>query len=327
MDTWIIQLHRSTNEITFLAISALSAIIFCFWFIPIATDTMVNSAAGLAEKYLGKNQRTIVINSSTNNPELFLMLLSLSLGRLGGIATPLGSNFANIYLMFIVAPIIVIGKWVFLGKISNIKSFIEVLNKEKMLFLWHFSMSLSMFAFATTAYWCITGESEFSPLPEVIDSRTLPWVIVGGITCLAGIFVFFVYEKQFKQKRPELFEDINADDYEPSWWKFVVGTALLILLCYILNTLFIAWTEIYDDLLTKLFGDSIFAGLHYFLGSLISSLPETIVAVKNYERLTSPDLNTAMASASQSNMTNLGIGFLGSVLASLLLAIGINYQL
>ncbi|NEN92280.1 MAG: hypothetical protein F6K48_26610 [Okeania sp. SIO3H1] len=327
MDTWIIQLHRSTNEITFLAISALSAIIFCFWFIPIATDTMVNSAAGLAEKYLGKNQRTIVINSSTNNPELFLMLLSLSLGRLGGIATPLGSNFANIYLMFIVAPIIVIGKWVFLGKISNIKSFIEILNKEKMLFLWHFSMSLSMFAFATTAYWCITGESEFSPLPEVIDSRTLPWVIVGGITCLAGIFVFFVYEKQFKQKRPELFEDINADDYEPSWWKFVVGTALLILLCYILNTLFIAWTEIYDDLLTKLFGDSIFAGLHYFLGSLISSLPETIVAVKNYERLTSPDLNTAMASASQSNMTNLGIGFLGSVLASLLLAIGINYQL
>ncbi|NEP05197.1 MAG: hypothetical protein F6K34_10395 [Okeania sp. SIO4D6] len=327
MDTWIIQLHRSINEITFLAISALAAIIFCFWFIPIATDTMVNSAAGLAEKYLGKNQRTIVINSSTNNPELFLMLLSLSLGRLGGIATPLGSNFANIYLMFIVAPIIVIGKWVFLGKISNIKNFIEILNKEKMLFLWHFSMSLSMFAFATTAYWFITGESEFAPLPEVIDSRTLPWVIVGGITCLAGIFVFFLYEKQFKQKRPELFEDINADDYEASWWKFIVGTALLILLCYILNTLFIAWTEIYDDLLTKLFGDSIFAGLHYFLGSLISSLPETIVAVKNYERLTSPDLNTAMASASQSNMTNLGIGFLGSFLASLLLAIGINYQL
>lgn len=327
MDTWIIQLHHSTNEITFLVISALTAIIFCFWFIPIATDTMVNSAAGLAEKYLGKNQRTLVINSSTNNPELFLMLLSLSLGRLGGIATPLGSNFANIYLMFIVAPIIVIGKWVSLGKISNIKNFIEILNKEKMLFLWHFSMSLLMFSFATTAYWFITGESEFSPLPEVIDSRTLPWVMVGGITCLAGILVFFLYEKQFKEKRPELFEDINADDYEASWWKFIVGTALLIFLCYVLNTLFIAWTEIYDDLLTKLFGGSIFAGLHYFLGSLISSLPETIVAVKNYERLTSPDLNTAMASASQSNMTNLGIGFLGSVLASLLLAIGINYQL
>ena len=124
-----------------------------------------------------------------------------------------------------------------------------------------------------------------------------------------------------------MFDDINADDYEASWSKFIVGTVLLILLCYMLNTLFIAWTEIYDDLLSTLFGDAVFAGLHYFLGSLISSLPETIVAVKNYERLTSPDLNTAMASASQSNMTNLGIGVLGSFLASLLLAMGMNYQL
>lgn len=327
MDTWIIQLYHSTNEITFLAISVITAFIFCFWFIPTATDIMVNSAAGLAGKYLGKDQRTLVINSSTNNPELFLMLLSLSIGRLGGIATPLGSNFANIYLMFIVAPIIVITKWIFLGKISHIKNFIEIINKEKMLFLWHLFMSLSMFAFATTAYWCITGESEFSPLPEGISSRTLPWVIVGGLICLVGVFVFFFYEGKFKKKRPELFDDITADDYEASWWKFVAGTALLILLCYLLNTLFIAWTEIYDGLLSRLFGDAVFAGLHYFLGSLISSLPETIVAVKNYERLTSPDLNTAMASASQSNMTNLAIGFLGSVLASLLLAMGMSYQL
>lgn len=327
MDTWIIKLHHSTNEITFLAISIITAITFCFWFIPNATDIMVNSAAGLAGKYLGKDKRTIVINSSTNNPELFLMLLSLSLGRLGGIATPLGSNFANIYLMFIIAPIVVISKWFFLGKTSHIQKFIGIISKEKMLFLWHFFMSLSMFAFATTAYWCITGESEFAPLPQGISSRTLPWVIVGALICLTGVWVFFIYEKKFKQKRPELFNDINADDYEASWWKFIVGTALLILLCYVLNTLFMAWTEIYDNLLSRLFGDAVFAGLHYFLGSLISSLPETIVAVKNYERLTSPDLNTAMASASQSNMTNLGIGFLGSVLASLLLAMGINYQL
>ncbi|MDJ0555636.1 MAG: hypothetical protein QNJ68_14575 [Microcoleaceae cyanobacterium MO_207.B10] len=327
MDTWIIQLYHSTNEIAFLAISAITAVIFCFWFIPNATDIMVNSAAGLADKYLGRKQRTIVINSSTNNPELFLMLLSLSIGRLGGIATPLGSNFANIYLMFIVAPIIVISKWIFTGKISYIKKFIEILNKEKLLFLWHLLMSLSMFAFATTAYWCITGESEFTPLPEGMSSRTLPWVIVGGLICLAGVLVFFFYEAKFKRKRPELFDDINADDYEASWLKFILGTVLLILLCYILNTLFMAWTEIYDDLLSRLFGDAVFAGLHYFLGSLISSLPETIVAVKNYDRLTSPDLNTAMASASQSNMTNLGIGFLGSFLASLLLAMGMNYQL
>lgn len=327
MDTWIIQLHNSTNETTFVTITALIAVIFCFSFIPTATNIMVNSAAGLADKYLGRDKRTIVINSSTNNPELFLMLLSLGLRRLGGIATPLGSNFANIYLMFIVAPIIVISKWTFIGKISHIKNFIEIINKEKMLFLWHFLMSLSMFTFATTAYWCITGESEFAPLPEGISSRTLPWMLVGGLICLAGVLVFFIYEQQFKKKRPELFDDISADDYVASWWKFILGTALLILLSYILNTLFIAWTEIYDDLLSKIFGDAVFAGLHYFLGSLISSLPETIVAVKNYERLTSPDLNTAMASASQSNMTNLGIGFLGSILASLMLVMGMNYQL
>ena len=188
-------------------------------------------------------------------------------------------------------------------------------------------MSLSMFAFATTAYWCITGKSEFAPLPEGISTRTLPWIFVGGLICLAGVLVFFIYEKQFKEKRPELFEEINEDDYTPSWFQFILGTGLLILLCYVLNTLFIAWTDIYNDLLSQLFGDAIFAGLHYFLGSLISSLPETIVAIKNYERLTSPDLNTAMASASQSNMTNLAIGFFGSILASLLLLMGMNYQL
>ena len=327
MDTWIIQLHNSTNETTFVTITTLIAVIFCFCFIPTATDIMVNSAAGLASKYLGKDKRTIVINSSTNNPELFLMLLSLSLRRLGGIATPLGSNFANIYLMFIVAPIIVIAKWILIGKISYIKNFIGIFNKEKMLFLWHLFMSLSMFAFATTAYWCITGQSELAVLPQGISTRSWPWVVFGGLICLAGVLVFFFYEKQFKEKRPELFDDISADDYTASWWQFIVGTALLILLSYILNILFIAWTDIYDDLFSKLFGDAVFAGLHYFLGSLISSLPETIVAVKNYERLTSPDFNTAMASASQSNMTNLGIGFFGSVLASLLLVMGMNYQL
>mgnify|MGYP003335420755 FL=1 len=231
---------------------------------------MVNSAAGLASKYLGKDKRTIVINSSTNNPELFLMLLSLSLRRLGGIATPLGSNFANIYLMFIVAPIIVIAKWILIGKISYIKNFIGIFNKEKMLFLWHLFMSLSMFAFATTAYWCITGQSELAVLPQGISTRSWPWVVFGGLICLVGVLVFFFYEKQFKEKRPELFDDISADDYTASWWQFIVGTALLILLSYILNTFFIAWTEIYDDLLSRLFGDAVFAALHYFLGSLIN---------------------------------------------------------
>ena len=120
MDTWIIQLHNSITETAFVIITAFILIIFCFYLIPVATDIMVNSAAGLASKYLGKDKRTIVINSSTNNPELFLMLLSLSIRRIGGIATPLGSNFANIYLMFVAAPIIIIIKFPFvLGRIAK----------------------------------------------------------------------------------------------------------------------------------------------------------------------------------------------------------------
>ena len=139
MENLIIKLHESTNEIIFLTISALIGVIFCLWLIPKATDTMTDSAAGLAGKYWGRDQRTLVINSSTNNPELFLMLLSLSIGRLGGIATPLGSNFANIYLMFLVAPLIVIGKWFLLGKFERMKNFLDLVSKEKTVFFWHCS--------------------------------------------------------------------------------------------------------------------------------------------------------------------------------------------
>lgn len=327
METLIIQLHDSTNEIIFLTISAIIGVIFCLWLIPKATDMMTDSAAGLAGKYWGRDKRTLVINSSTNNPELFLMLLSLSIGRLGGIATPLGSNFANIYLMFLVAPLIVMGKWLLLGKTNKIKNFIYLAKKEKTIFVWHLLMSLVMFAFATTAYWSITGQSEFSSLPGATTPRSFPWLLLGSVLCLAGICLFFFYEGKLKKKRPELFEDIAEEEEEASWFKFFLGTAGLIGLCYVLNTMFVAWTTIYEGALSNVFGTAIFAGLHYFLGSFISSLPETSVAVKNYERLTAPDLNTAMASASQSNMTNLAIACLGTLLAAGLLLAGFDYQL
>ena len=142
METLIIKLHDSTNETIFLSISAIIGVVFCLWLIPKATDMMTDSAAGLAGKYWGRDQRTLVINASTNNPELFLMLLSLSIRRLGGIATPLGSNFANIYLMFIVAPLIVIGKWLLLGKFEMVKNFIKLIKKENKIFIWHLGMSL-----------------------------------------------------------------------------------------------------------------------------------------------------------------------------------------
>ena len=327
METLIIKLHDSTNETIFLSISAIIGVVFCLWLIPKATDMMTDSAAGLAGKYWGRDQRTLVINASTNNPELFLMLLSLSIRRLGGIATPLGSNFANIYLMFIVAPLIVIGKWLLLGKFEMVKNFIKLIKKENKIFIWHLGMSLIMFLFATTAYWLITGQSEFIPLSDEVTPRSLPWLLVGIVLCLAGISLFFINEAKFKKQRPELFEDIALEEDDPSWFKFFLGTAGLIGLCYVLNTLFVAWTTIYQGTLSNLFGTAIFAGLHYFLGSLISSLPETAVAVKNYERLKAPDLNTAMASASQSNMTNLAIACFGTLLAVGLLITGVNYQL
>ncbi|MDY6940640.1 MAG: hypothetical protein SWY16_23650 [Cyanobacteriota bacterium] len=288
---------------------------------------MVNSAAGLAGKYLGRDKRTLVINASTNNPELFLMILSLSLFRLGGIATPLGSNFSNIYLMFLVAPAIVIFKWMLAGKFDKVSILLNLVKKERKLVIWHFFMSLMMFVFSSAAYWCLTGAIEFIPLGEDSSIRKWPWLIFGGVVCCVGVFLFFRYERRLKIRRPELFEDINEENYEASWFQFFLGTAALVASCYILNSLFLAWTEVYAGPLSRVFGTAVFAGLHYFLGSLISSLPETTVAVENYERLTSPDLNTALASASQSNMTNLAIGCLGSLLASLLLLAGMSYQL
>ena len=323
----MIQLHDLTNEVTFLSFSLAIAVVFCLWLIPKTTDVMVNSAAGLAEKYLGRDKRTLVINASTNNPELFLMILSLSLFRLGGIATPLGSNFSNLYLMFLVAPVLVICKWTLTGNFDKVSILLKLVGKEKKLVLWHIFMSLMMFIFASTAYWCLTGAIEFTPLKDATQLRTWPWLVFGGIVCCVGIFLFFQYERRLKVRRPELFEDINDENYAASWTQFLLGTAALVVSCYILNSLFLAWTEVYASILSKVFGTAVFAGLHYFIGSLISSLPETTVAIENYERLTSPDLNTALASASQSNMTNLAIGCLGSLLASLLLLAGLSYQL
>lgn len=327
MDSLIVKLHDSTGEVTFLVISLVTAATFCLWLIPKATDFMVNSAAGLAEKFLGRDQRTLVINSSTNNPELLLMLVSFGLRRLGGIATPLGSNFANIYLMFIVAPLIVLSKWLFTGKFHKIRGLVELVSREKKLYFWHFMMSFAMFYFASTAYWCMTGALQFFPISKDTPLRSWQWLLLGALICLIGILIFFFCERKLKNNRPELFEDISDENFEASWVQFAFGTGVLLGACYLLNSFFLAWTELYSPALSKVFGNGIFVGLHYFVGSLISSLPEATVAIENYERLTSPDLNTALASATQSNMTNLAIGCLGSILASMFLLAGINYNL
>ncbi|MEC4806668.1 MAG: hypothetical protein SAJ12_18355 [Jaaginema sp. PMC 1079.18] len=324
---FLLNLHLQIGNRLFLIISAIVAIVTCFWFIPITTDLMINCAAGLAGKYWGRDRRTLVINSSTNNPELFSMLVAFSLGRVGGLANPLGSNFANIYLMFIFAPLVVMGKWLLLGKVSRIKRFFNLVSREKGLCFWHLVMSFLMFGFASFAYWCMTGVNPFRTTNDPTPLQPKLYLLMGGISCLVAIFVFFFFENRLKAKRLELFENINEDNHSPSWSGFALGTIGLIICCYILNSFFLAWSSLYSNTLEDFFGAAIFAGLHYFVGSLITSLPEMTVAIENYERLDAADLNTAMASASQSNMTNLAIAALGSILIFLLLLFGINYRL
>ena len=323
----LVELHNYIGEAPFLVISFLTAVVFCLWLIPYSTDLMTNSAAGLAEKFLGTRQRTLVINSSTNLPELFLMFISLGLGRLGGVATPLGSNFANIYLMFAFAPVIVIGKWLLLGRISRIRNFINLLKQERKLLVWHLTLSLTLFLFSSLACWSITGIFPFVVSPDNTSIRTGYFLLKGGFLCLIGVGLYFVFEYRLKSKRPEIFEEIEDKDFEASWIKFFWGTGGVISSCYILNLFFIALTQLYEPFLESFFGVAIFAYLHYFLGSFISSLPETTVAVENFERLTHSDLNTALASATVSNMSNLAIAFLGSILASLFVLFGLVSEL
>lgn len=317
LSSFVVGLHQGVSEPVFIIISIV-VIGIGVWLIPKATDIATDSAAGLAGEILGPQQRTLVINSTTNLPELCLMLVSLlGLGRLGGIATPLGSNLANIYLMFLVAPAFLVIKWSIFGHRHKITSLRKLAWKEKGLVTWHLLMSFLMFAFATATYWVLTGTFQFVRFPEQTSLPTNKfWLLAGSIVCLIGIAIFFYLENKLKKKRPEVFEDLDDDEFEASWSQFFTGAISLVLLCYILNEFFVAWTSIYDD---QFAGYALFAALHFFVGSLISSLPEITVAIENYEKITPPELNTALASASQSNMTNLAIAGLGCALAVVLL--------
>ena len=326
-NNFLVAIHNRVGELPFLIFSLVIAIILGLVFIPYATDLMTNSAAGLTEKFLGKKQRTLVINSTTNLPELFLMFISLGLGKIGGIATPLGSNLANIYLMFIIAPIILIGKWLLLAKISKVKNFIKLLKREKKLVIWHLILSFMMLMFSSFSCWLITGITPLITFPETNLIGTNCFLIIGGFICLTGVGIYFFFEEKLKRKRPEIFEDLENEDFDSSWIKFFLGTAGVIVACYVLNLFFMTFTQLYEPLLKSFFGAAIFTYLHYFVGSFISSLPETTVAIENYEKLTAPELNTALASASVSNMSNLAIAFIGSMIGSLLVLWGLVLEL
>jgi hypothetical protein len=312
------------GEHWFLIESLILTAILCKWGIPITTNLMVNASAGLAAKYFGKKSRTLVINASTNNPELANMAASLALNRAGGVANPLGSNFANIYLMYLLAPLWIALKWTVKGDTQKVKALGSLLLKEKKLLAGHIGMASLLFVFSTVAYWALTGTHQLLPSSNTASLQGPLLLTIGLFACLGGVLAYKSWEKKQKKKRPELYDDICDDGQVASWKMFALGTIGLIAASLLLNGIFLAWSELYGSSLQGILGTAVFAGLHYFLGALVTSLPELHVAISNYEKLSSPDLNTALASASASNMINLGIAALGILVILLLGLSGIS---
>ena len=284
--------------------------------IPMVTDMMVNSAAGLAGKHLGRQYRTLVINCSTNNPEVAMMLISLFVAvgaeRYGGIGTPLGSNFANIYLIFLVALFWTLFRLFFRNK-QSFDQLMQLIRTERKLVAWHLIMSFVMFLLAYSAFALITQP----PLPAFLAWKAKLQLLGAAALCAIGIAVYVWKDAGLRKSRPELFEDIDEDDHVASWKSFAIGTVGLCICCFFMNVLFLAAKELYGAALTGLLGGTIFYMLHFFVGALVTSLPEMNVAVSNYERTTAPDLNTALSSASASNMSNLAIAGVGCLIAIL----------
>ena len=193
--------------------------------------------------------------------------------------------------------------WVLLSmRMRNPVAFRELcglLLKERRLVAWHVVMSVGMFAVACFAFRELTGhfpiEGDHADSgPQVL---TLSGIMSAMTLCAIGVGVFLWRDSILRKKRPELYDEIDESDHVASWLTFVSGTVGLVFACYVINLVFIVTTSIYGDVLSRLLGGNVFAVLHYFVGALVTSLPELNVAVKNYRRITSPDLNTALASA------------------------------
>jgi len=330
---FILNTHATIGDLWFIVASIVVSIVLCFIAIPMTTNLMVNQVAGLARRWFGAKTRTLVINASTNNPELASMVVSMGIGRMGGWANPCGSLLANGYLMYLFAPIWFMLILVVKGKFNLLGEFFKLLRAEKRLVMWHISIALGAFACGNVALWLMRskfgrGENPLTPPNETtelaVNATSTNVLQSTGATPNTGLFMFaalailivgvalvFYFEHRLKKKRPNLFTDIHDEHHGDSIFLFIVGTLGLIIACWVMNTMFLAWTALYSDTLSSLLGDQVFAGLHYFLGALITSLPELNVALSNYRRLTVPDLNTALGSASYSNLTNLVIVLLG----------------
>ena len=301
--------------------------VLCFHLIPRTTDMMVNASAGLAGKYFGNKRRTLVINASTNNPELANMVAAFFMRKAGGVANPLGSNLANIYLMYLFAPLYVMTKWKLQKDTESLDKFRKLISQEKKLIFQHISMALLMFVFSIVGFWVLTASHPFGGMSGEVKIQPGSFLLVAAVVCVVGIVIFQYWNGKLQKKDPELFEDIDDDEHTESWGEFIGGSLGLIVCSFSVNWLFLAWTDVYQGSLTTYLGAAIFTGLHYFIGAIITSLPEMNVAVEGYSKITRADLNTALSAASVSNMTNLAIAVIGILTILILKYTGINLGL
>ncbi|MDK2971691.1 MAG: hypothetical protein PWP23_1446 [Candidatus Sumerlaeota bacterium] len=302
----------------FIAASMVVSALLSFVVIPRATQLMVNNAAGLAGRHLGKSWRTLCINASTNNPEAAAMLVSFGMRKMGGWSNPLGSLLANVYLMYLAGFAWVALKLAIKGDRERLRQFLRLLRAEWRLLLGHLAVSLVLFAFGFSALRVMMSRETMTPLD--------PSVALVAVLLILGIAAFVVFEMILKRRRIELFDDMDESGFTESWGGLLAGTLGVIAACWVMNALFLGWSVIYSGSLSGLFGPMIFAWLHYFLGSLITSLPELTVTVHNLEKLRAPDLNTALGSVSYSNMVNLAIALLGLILWVVFTSLGVSFS-
>ena len=311
MEEILYRIHSVVGDTAFVGLMIATGVMISLRIIPYTTDTMVNAAAGLAGRHLGPQYRTLLMNCSTNNPELITMLLALFVSGkegTGGIGTPLGSNFANIYLIFCVAVLWLLAQMWWTDRVKFYRLLL-LLRSERKLVAWHVTVSIVMFLVASAAFQFLTAATTPSRMN-----------ILGVVLlCSCGVAFFVWRESGLRRQRPDLFHEIHDEEHVESWPQLFWGTFGLLVACYIVNSMFVVSTHLYSSTLSRVFGASVFAAMHYFLGALITSLPELNVAINNYRRMTSPDLNTGLASASASNMSNLAVAAFGGLVALVLL--------
>ena len=272
------------------------------WFVlPWSSDGMADEVAGLVGRHLGRRFRPLAVNAGTNFPELLLMLYALALGKWGGIANPLGSNFANIYLVVLIAPI-----W---AQITGSGGGLTQLRREFHLVRKHVLMALGLWMLSRFA---MIGLVETNGSPFEWSVVQTPLACCGG-----GVLFFLWWARRDQRNNPEIYDGDDGFQSPGRWPRLILMLLVLGASSAVLNWLFLAGTELYKDDLSHLLGRSVFAYLHYFVGALVTSLPELTVAVRAFRRSTSSGANLALAGTSVSNATNLGIAMLGILLALL----------